>query len=50
MRLVRCDVFEKKIDSIGGSALPPIEIGGFKIIDVFNHTGRINPKLQIAIY
>jgi hypothetical protein len=24
---------------------PPIEIGGFKMIDVFNCTGRENPKI-----
>jgi hypothetical protein len=29
-----CDVFEKKIDVIGGFRSPPIEIGGYKMIDV----------------
>jgi hypothetical protein len=30
----RCDVFEKKIDVIGGFHSPPIEIGGYKMIDI----------------
>jgi hypothetical protein len=29
-----CDVFEKKIDVMGGFRSPPIEIGGYKMIDV----------------
>jgi hypothetical protein len=31
---VKCDVFEKKIDVGRGNFYPPIEIGGFKMIDV----------------
>jgi hypothetical protein len=34
MHLIRCDVFEKKIDGIRGLHGPPIKIGGFKMIDV----------------
>ncbi len=30
----RCDVFEKKIDVMGGFRSPPISIGGYKMIDV----------------
>jgi hypothetical protein len=43
---IRCDVFEKKIDVGSGNLLPPIEIGGFKMIDVLIAQVGFNRKIR----
>ena len=40
--------FEKMIDVREGClAIPPIEIGGFKMIDVSRSSSKINPSLRL---